>query len=148
MVASKEPVRSVRGAAWRALVLPSLVLALARTADVHADAARWFGMRGPHCPLGSWLGACACPGCGLVRATALAAQGAFAQAWRMHPGGLAVAAVCAGAVLLQLDVLRRGSRLDAHARWQRLGRRTLAAGILLGWGVRIAVHASGSGGAA
>ena len=145
MVATANPMRTVRCAALRALAMPTAVLVLARTAEVHADAARWFGMRGPHCPLGSWLGECACPGCGLVRGTALAAQGAFAEAWRVNPGGFAVVAVCTGALLMQLDVLRRGARLRIHERLQRLGRITLTVGILLAWALRLGQQALAMG---
>ena len=145
MVATANPVRTARWRALRALALPGLVLLLARTAEVHADAARWFGVRGPHCPLGSWLGECACPGCGLVRGTALAAQGAFLKAWQVNPGGFVVVAVCSGAVLLHLDVLRSGARRPGHTRLQRLGRIALATGILLAWALRLCHQALATG---
>jgi hypothetical protein len=89
---------------------PFAVLALAATATVSRQAATWFGVRGPVCPLGHLLG--------------------------VHPGGFVVAALCVGAVLLHLDVLSRGKVLDMHLRLRSAGRWCFVAGILLAFAAR------------
>lgn len=134
--AGSSPARRVRTTAlWS--MLPSLaVLALAATATVSREAATWFGVRGPICPLGHLLGEHACPGCGLTRGTALVVQGQWREAWTIHPGGFVVAALCVGAVLLHLDVLARGKVLDVHLRLRSAGRWCFVAGILLAWAAR------------
>ena len=128
----------VRTAAVRGLVAPVLVLALAATATVSVHAATWFGVRGPACPLGHWLGEAACPGCGLTRGTSLAVQGRFLEAWQVQPAGLAIAALCAGLVLLQLDVARRGVVLDGHRLLRRGGRWIFIGSVTGAWLVRAA----------
>ena len=112
------------------------VLALAATATVSRHAATWFGVRGPICPLGHLLGEHACPGCGLTRSTALVVQGRWYEALSLHPAGFVVAGLCIGAVLLHLDVLRRGAVLDGHLRLRRASRWCFVAGILLAWTAR------------
>jgi hypothetical protein len=111
-------------------------LAVGFAATVTRDGATWFGVRGPHCPIGSCLGPLACPGCGLLRSTAAALQGDFALAFAAHPAGIAVAALLLGGAVLHFDILRRRCELPAHRRLRRLGRTTFVAAVLLGWCVR------------
>jgi hypothetical protein len=127
---------NVRVAAVRTMVVPALVLTLAATATVSANAALWLGVRGPVCPLGHWLGEAACPGCGLTRATSLVVQGRWLEAWHVQPAGFAVAALCAGLVVLQLDVLRRGVVLDGHLVVRRAGRWLFVGAVPTAWFVR------------
>ncbi|MCB9877442.1 MAG: DUF2752 domain-containing protein [Planctomycetes bacterium] len=110
---------------------------LAATATVTPDAARWFGLRGPHCPLGSCLGPLACPGCGLVRSVAATVQGDLGAAWTYHPAGPVVAALFAGTALLHLDILRRARELPAHRWLRRAGRITFLVAVLGGWIFRL-----------
>jgi len=111
-------------------------LAVGLTATVTPEAATWFGLRGPACPLGSCLGPLACPGCGLVRSTAAALQGDFGFAVALHPAGPVVALLLLGGLLLDLDVLRRGFEGTAHRLWRRAGTRVFTAAVLLGWAAR------------
>jgi len=128
--------RRVRTNALWDLVPPLAVLALGATASVSREAATWFGVRGPICPLGHLLGEHACPGCGLTRGTAFVMQGRWYEAWTIHPGGFVVAGLCLGAALLHLDVLARGKVLGMHLRLRSAGRWCFVAGILLSWGAR------------
>jgi hypothetical protein len=120
------------------MVPPLAVLALAATATVSREAATWFGVRGPICPLGHLLGEHVCPGCGLTRATSLVVQGRWHDALAINPAGFAVALLCVAAVLLQLDVLRRGAVPDAHLRLRTWGRWCFVGAVLSAWAVRAA----------
>jgi len=128
----------VRKVALWSMVPPVAVLVLGATASVSREAATWFGVRGPLCPLGHLLGEGACPGCGLTRGTALVVQGRWGEAWALNPGGFVVAGLCAAALLLHLDGLRRGTVLDVHLRLRTAGRWCFVAGILLAWAARAA----------
>jgi hypothetical protein len=128
-----RPTKNVRAVAARAMVVPAVVLTLAATATVSTTAATWFGVRGPLCPLGHWLGEAACPGCGLTRGTALAVQGRWVEAWNVQPAGFAIALLCAGLLALQLDVVRRGAVLPGHRAVRRLGRWLLVGAVLTAW---------------
>ena len=112
------------------------VLVLATTANASREAATWFGIRGPVCPLGFLLGECACPGCGLTRSTAMVVQGRWGEALALNIGGFAVALLCLAAILLHADVLRRGCVSDRHLSLRRIGRWCFAGGIALAWVVR------------
>lgn len=118
------------------MVPPVGVLVLAVTAEVSREAATWFGMRGPVCPLGFLLGECACPGCGLTRSTAMVVQGRWHEAAVLNIGGFAVALLCVAAVVLHADVLRRGRVSDRHLSLRRLGYWCFVGGIALAWVVR------------
>ena len=109
------------------------------TAAVTADGATWFGVRGPACPVGACLGPLACPGCGLLRATAAALQGDLAFAVAAHPAGPAVAVLLCGGALVHLDVLRRGREMPRHHAARRLGRRIFLFALLGGWLLRLAI---------
>lgn len=132
-----------RAAALRALVA-GIGLAAAATATVGPDAARWFGVRGPHCLLGACLGSHACPGCGLVRATAAAVQGDFATAWGMHPAGVVVAALLPLSLAVNLDILRRGRALASHDAARRLGHLAFVVAVVAGFVLRLTVCSSTS----
>ncbi|MBM4063621.1 MAG: DUF2752 domain-containing protein [Planctomycetes bacterium] len=121
---------------------PLAVVVLGCTAQVTAQAASWFGIHGPCCPLGHWLGEHACPGCGLTRSTALVLQGEWRTALDLNPAGFVVVALCAGAIALQLDVWRRGQQGLRHLAWRSLGQRAFAAGIAIAWALRLLRHAS------
>lgn len=114
------------------------MLALAASAEVSREAATWFGLRGPVCPLGHLFGECVCPGCGLTRATAMVVQGRFHDALATNPAGFVVAGLCAAALLLQLDVVRRGRVLGVHTALSRYGRVVFVSGILSAWLLRAA----------
>jgi hypothetical protein len=132
-----------RDAALRATAA-GLALLAAATATVGLDSARWFGVRGPHCLLGACLGPHACPGCGLVRATAAAVQGDFALAWGMHPAGVVVAALLPLALVVNLDIVRRGRTLAGHATARKLGYLVFVTAVLVGWLLRLTVWSSQS----
>jgi hypothetical protein len=129
------PGSGLRGARVRAGLLAAAVVA-GVSARVDPDAARWFGLRGPTCPLGACLGPLICPGCGLLRSTAASLQGDFAFAFTLHPVGPATALLLLGALLLHLDILRRGHERPRHRRWQRCGGLLFAASVLAGWALR------------
>lgn len=111
-------------------------LGLAATATASRDAATWFGVRGPICPLGFLLGECACPGCGLTRSTAMVVQGRWSDALALNLGGFVVAALCVAGIALHADVLRRGRVLDRHLSLQKFGRWCFVGGIALAWVAR------------
>ena len=111
-------------------------LAVGLSATVTPEAATWFGVRGPACPLGSCLGPLACPGCGLVRSTAAALQGELGSAVALHPAGPVVALLLLGGLLVDLDVLRRQVEGASHRLWRRAGARVFTAAVLLGWAAR------------
>ena len=127
---------AVRRTALLAMVPAAGALVVAATATVSRDAATLFGVEGPVCPLGFLLGECACPGCGLTRATSMVVQGRFDEALALNPGGFVVAVLATAAVLLHADVIRRGRVLTGHRVLRRLGHRLFAAGILLAWAAR------------
>lgn len=113
-------------------------LAAGWTATVCADGAAWFGHRGPPCLVGACLGPLACPGCGLLRATAAALQGDLRLAWAAHPAGPAVAMLLLCATFLHLHVLRRGREGPRHRRLRRLGHWSFVLALLCGWAIRLA----------
>ena len=127
---------SARRQAFLTALPPAAVLLLAATADVSREAATWFGVRGPICPLGHLLGECACPGCGLTRGVSLVVQGHFRDALAVNPAGFVVAALCIAAILLQFDVIRRGRVTNVHLGLRRLGYWCFLAGVLLSWATR------------
>ena len=112
-------------------------LAAALTANVTPDGATWFGIRGPHCPLGACLGPLACPGCGLLRGTAAALQGDVAFAFAAHPAAPVVAALLIAGACVHLDVLRAGRELPWHTAARRLGHRVFAVAVIGGWLLRL-----------
>ncbi|MEZ6038707.1 MAG: DUF2752 domain-containing protein [Planctomycetota bacterium] len=116
-------------------------LAMAATADVTPEAATWFGVRGPYCPLGTCFGALACPGCGLVRSVAATVQGDFGAAWTFHPAGPVIAALLAGTALVHFDILRRRRELRGHRRLRRAGHVTFVLAVLAGWLLRLSSSA-------
>ncbi len=115
------------------LAVPVVVLLLGTLATVDRERASWFGVEGPQCLVNQLLGPHVCPGCGLTRSTALAVQGRIPEAASLHAGGIAVVLACVGAILVHLDVVRRGQVLDAHLALRSLGRRTLLAAVLGAW---------------
>ncbi|MCR9245239.1 MAG: DUF2752 domain-containing protein [bacterium] len=125
--------KTARRAALGNMIMPAGVLVLAATARASTEAATWFGIRGPHCPLGAVLGECACPGCGLTRSTAMVVQGRFGEALELNVGGFVVAGLSAAALVLHADVLRRGRVLFGHLRLRETGRWVFVAGVLFAW---------------
>lgn len=123
---------------WAAGTAAAMVVGL--TAEVSTDAARWFGMRGPRCPLGACVGELHCPGCGLVRSTSSALQGDFASAWQCHPGGLAVALLIPMTFLVHLDIIRRRDEMGLHRRLRSAGYVVFVAAVLLGWIARYLIR--------
>jgi hypothetical protein len=115
------------------LAAGGLALLAGWSATVAADGARWFGRRGPQCPVGSCLGPAGCPGCGLLRSTAAALQGDFGLAFTAHPGGIVVAALLLAGTTLHFHVLRCGRELPAHRTLRRVGRWLFASAVLGGW---------------
>lgn len=127
---------------WPWLLGSGAALLIGATAHVEPAAATWFGVRGPHCPLGSCLGEHACPGCGLVRGVSSALQGDLAGAWLFHPAAIAIAALLVGSFAVHVDIIRRGHELPFHRRLRRAGHLTFAAAVLLGWALRLAGQGS------
>tara|TARA_R110002072_G_scaffold46591_10_gene129182 strand:+ start:213851 stop:214195 length:345 start_codon:yes stop_codon:yes gene_type:complete len=111
-------------------------MAVGWSATVRPDAATWFGVRGPECPLASCLGPIACPGCGLVRSTSSALQGDFSHAYAMHPGGLGIALLLPATFAVHFDILRRGREYRGHRRLRRAGFALTSTFIVLGWLIR------------
>lgn len=137
VLANHEPLPAkTRRNALLAVIPHAVVLVLAATATASPQAATWFGLRGPICPTGYFLGEHLCPGCGLTRGTAMAVQGKWHDALTVNPGGFVIAGLCIAAIALHLDVWRRGLVLDGHLRLRILGRWILLVGILLTWAVR------------
>lgn len=136
MPTTGEPGRPSRLLPLRALGF-SLALAAGWSATVQRDGATWFGVRGPHCLVGACLGPLACPGCGLLRATAAALQGHFTFAWSLHPAGPLVALLLLAGLALSLDALRRGQEPGIHGRLRRIGQRAFVTSLLLGWALRL-----------
>lgn len=122
---------------WLPFLLHAGGLAAGWAATVTPDAAAWFGVRGPACPLGACLGPLGCPGCGLLRATAAALQGDFALACAAHPAGIAVAALLALGAVLHFDILRRGDELPFHRAWRRAGQCAFVIAVGIGWLLRL-----------
>lgn len=123
--------------AWLRLTGSGLALLAGATAEVEADAARWFGVRGPHCPLGTCLGEHACPGCGLVRGVAATLQGRFGDALTFHPGAPAVALLLLGTFAAHLHIVRAGRESPGHRRLLRVGHLAFATVVLAGWTLRL-----------
>ncbi|MFT4515317.1 MAG: hypothetical protein ACI89X_004097 [Planctomycetota bacterium] len=111
-------------------------MAVGLTATVRPEAATWFGMRGPECPLALCLGPIACPGCGLVRSTSSALQGDFSEAFTMHPGGIGIALLLPATFAVHFDILRRGRECPGHRRLRRVGYALTSTCIVLGWLIR------------
>jgi hypothetical protein len=114
----------------------AIAMAVGWAAKVRPDAATWFGMRGPECPLASCLGPIACPGCGLVRSTSSALQGDISGALAMHPGGIGIALLLPATFAVHFDILRRGREHPAHRRLRRVGYALTSTCIVLGWLIR------------
>lgn len=139
--ADRQPPTTERGGLFAARLRTSLLVAAVlagATAEVDPEAARWFGLRGPVCPLGACLGPLACPGCGLVRGVAASLQGDLAAGAAAHPAGPAIAVLLVAALGLHLHILRRGHEGAFHTRWRRRGQRLFAGLVLLGWILRLA----------
>lgn len=122
---------------WLPFLLHAGGLAAGWTATVDAGGAAWFGVRGPACPLGACLGPLACPGCGLLRATAATLQGDLALAFAAHPAGIAVATLLLLGAVLHFDILRRGGERPLHGRWRRAGRCAFVLALGIGWLLRL-----------
>lgn len=161
-----ETARADRRTVWMWLVGSGAALLAGATATVRPDAATWFGVRGPHCPLGACLGPLACPGCGLVRSTAATLQGDLSVAWAIHPAGPVIAgllvATCAVNFAAVCRYAPRGAatRRDLHSataatpappnaptlslalRLRRPARIVLPVAILIGWLLRFALTES------
>lgn len=125
---------------WCWVVGSGLTMAAGWSARVRPEAATWFGVRGPYCPLGSCLGEQHCPGCGLVRSTSAALQGDLGAAWAFHPGGILIAALLPVTFLLHLDILRRSHELPAHRRLRRAGHALFVVAVFCGWAARYLHH--------
>ncbi len=131
--------RSDRARAARRLFVHAGALAVGATARLGPDAATWFGVRGPHCPIGVCLGPIACPGCGLVRSVVAMLHGDLLAAWQLHPAGPVVALLAAAGVMLETDIVRRGAEAPRHCSLRRSGRLILVVAILTGWLLRFFV---------
>ena len=122
-----------RARAARRLIVHAGALAVGAAARLGPDAVTWFGVRGPHCPIGLCLGPMACPGCGLVRSVVATLHGDPLAAWQLHPTGPVVALLAAAGVVLESDVLRRGTEASMHRSLRRSGRHLLVVAIFAGW---------------
>ena len=133
-----QPLPTPRSLSWSWLWLggSAVAMTLGWFAKVRPDAATWFGVRGPECPLGTCLGPVACPGCGLVRSTASALQGDLPAAFAMHPGGIGIALLLPATFAVHFDILRRGHERAGHRRLRRTGHALTTAAILIGWLLR------------
>ena len=138
---SLKPQPELRGTRWSWLWLlgSASAMVLGWTATVRPDAASWFGMRGPECPLNACLGPIACPGCGLVRSTSSALQGDLSNAFTMHPGGIGIALLLPATFAVHFDILRRGRECGGHRRLRRAGHVLATAFVLLGWLLRFSI---------
>ncbi len=125
-----------RGAAIRTALLLAALTA-AGTGTAASDGVRWFGARGPTCPLGACLGPIACPGCGLCRSTVAALHGQFATAVAAHPAGPVLALLLLTGSALHLDILRRRRETALHARCRRAGHILFVIAVTAGWLFRL-----------
>ncbi|MEC7582990.1 MAG: DUF2752 domain-containing protein [Planctomycetota bacterium] len=119
------------------IALLGSALAVSVTASLGPDGARWYGIAGPACPLGSNIDPVACPGCGLLRSTAASLQGEMSYALLANPAGPMVALLLVAGLLLNLDILRRGSPSQLHQDLRRRGHTLLVASVFAGWTLRI-----------
>lgn len=141
VVARAIPVARREGRGLR-LCLGVGALAVAALGHATADGARWFGVRGPACPLGACLGPLACPGCGLLRSAVAALHGDFELAWRTHPAGVVVVALLAAGVVLDVRAVGTGRAWSRERSLRRLGHRVLVAALIGGWLLRLLVPSS------
>ena len=133
---SQKPNRERLRWSWLWLSGSALAMTAGFTASVGPNAATWFGVRGPHCPLNACLGPIACPGCGLVRGTCSALQGDLSSAFTYHPGGIIIALLLPATAALHLHILRRGRVLPTHLVLRRTGHLAFVSAIALGWLLR------------
>lgn len=136
--AAKPTTNHTRTLAWRRAAIGAIALTAGLAATLTRDAATWFGVRGPLCPLGACLGPDACPGCGLVRSTAATLQGHLSAAWHLHPAGPVIAGLLVAGLLLDLHILRRGNESALAVRLRRAGRWTFLVAVCGGWLLRLA----------
>lgn len=139
MTAEGSPPRSL-ARRRSAVALTVFVGALAAAFLGHADRghATFAGLEAPPCPMRAVLGERACPGCGLTRATVLAAHGDLRDAVAVHPAGPVVLVLCVLGALLHADVLRRGARGARHDAWRRRGRIVFVVALIAGAALRAA----------
>ncbi|MEM8882758.1 MAG: DUF2752 domain-containing protein [Planctomycetota bacterium] len=123
----------VRRRAFVSAAVLGVLLMAALAMRATPEEASLAGVEGPSCALRMLFGEHSCPGCGLTRATALAAQGEAAAAWRTHPAGLLVVALLAAGLLVQLSIAVAGRSGGRHAFLIKAGRLALFAGVLGGW---------------
>ena len=133
---SESPSQTRRETVVRVGLLGS-ALAVAVTASLGSDGARWYGVAGPACPLGSNIDPVACPGCGLLRSTAASLQGDMSYALLANPAGPVVALLLVAGLLLNLDILRRGSQPRLHLNLRRRGQTALVLSVFAGWILRL-----------
>jgi len=131
----QEQPRSLRWS-WAWLTGSTLATIAALTAKVGPDAATWFGVRGPECPLEACLGPIACPGCGLVRSTCATLQGDLGKAFAYHPGGIVIAVLLPATALLHLHILRTGHVEARHRALRRDGYIAFVLAVAIGWAIR------------
>lgn len=136
--ANQQPKPDERPLRWSWIWLSGATLATAAavTAKVGPDAATWFGVRGPRCPLEACLGPMACPGCGLVRSVCATMQGDVGNAFTYHPGGIVIAALLPATALLHLHILRSGRVMPVHRSLRRAGHIAFVLAVAIGWALR------------
>lgn len=130
-----------RDATCRALGYAA-VLGAAATAQVGADAARWFGMRGPQCLVGACLDPIGCPACGLVRSVASAVQGDLAGSFRFHAGGPLITAIFLVGLAVDARTAATPRALPALGAVRKWLFRSFLAAVFGGWALRIVSNPS------
>lgn len=136
--ASPPPARSPRRGAVVAIGLALLPWAVGAGLQADEERATLFGWGAPLCPSRALVPDVGCPGCGLTRATTLAAHGDWRRATRLHAGWVAVALASCLTLVGMLPVLARGTGLARAGRRIQRGMVGLALGLVVLWLIRLA----------
>ncbi len=121
---------------WVALF--GLAILLGGVAEVDLEHARFLGLESPPCLIETLFGDHKlCPGFGLTRSTALVIHGHWDQAWRLNPGGIAIAVVLIGGFFLYLLGWVKGGFSPKMLITRKLGRSLFLGAVFFPWCYRI-----------
>ncbi len=138
LTSSAQPCPADQARSRAALATLAAVLLLGSLIQVRAGRASLFGLHGPRCVVGEWVGPAGCPGCGLTRSVALTLHGELSAAAQLNWAGIGLVFLCVAGILVHLDILLRAGRRTARHRWLlRVGTHTFAASLLFAWIYRL-----------